>query len=66
MVRVSYREHKRNKCRMATYVDILAECQELLLLTVKRRKLSWFGHICRYDKLPKIILQGAVDGSRRI
>ena len=27
--------------------------------TVKRRKLSWFGHVCRHDML-KIILQGTV------
>ena len=34
-------------------------------LTSKRRKLSWFGHVCRHDTLPKIILQGSVDGKRR-
>ena len=28
--------------------------------TVKRRKLSWFGHFCRHDALPMIILQGTV------
>ena len=33
--------------------------------TVNRRKLSWFGHICRHDTLPKILQQGTVDGSRR-
>ena len=32
---------------------------------VKRRKLSWFGHVCCHDTLPKIILQWTVDGSRR-
>ena len=32
--------------------------------TVNRRKLSWFGHVCHHDTLPKIILQGTVDGSR--
>ena len=45
--------------------SILAGRQELLLSTVKRRKLSWFGHVCRHDTLPMIILQGTVDGSRR-
>ena len=30
-----------------------------------RRKLSWFSHVCRHDTLPKIILQGTVDSSRR-
>ena len=36
--------------------DIRAGRQELLLSTVKRLKLSWFGHVCRHDTLPKIIL----------
>ena len=39
--------------------------QELLMPTVKRRKLSWFGNVCRHDTLPKIILQGYMDGKRR-
>ena len=33
-------------------------------LAVKRHRLSWFGHICRHDTLPKVILQGTMDGSR--
>ena len=33
--------------------------------TVNRLKLSWFGHVRRHDTLPKIILQGTVDGSSR-
>ena len=40
-------------------VTILAGPQEFLLSTVKHRKLSWFGHVCRHDILPKIILDGA-------
>ena len=41
--------------------------QEFLLSTVKCRKLSWFGHVCRHDTLSNIIRQGTVDGdgSRR-
>ena len=30
--------------------DILVRRQELLLSTVTRRKLSWFGHVCRHDR----------------
>ena len=45
--------------------NILAGRQELLLVTVMRRKLSWFGHVCRHDTLPEIMLQGTVDGWRR-
>ena len=36
-----------------------------LLSTVNRRKLSWFGVVCRHDTLSNIMLQGAVDGIRR-
>ena len=42
-------------------VSILAGPQELLLSTVKRLKLSWFGHVCRHDKLRKITLEGSMD-----
>ena len=45
--------------------NILTGHRELLLSTVKRRKLSWFVHVCRQDTLPKIILQGTVGGSGR-
>ena len=44
--------------------SILVGPRELLLSTVKRRKLSWFSHVCRHDTLSKIILQGSVDGRR--
>ena len=30
-----------------------------------RTKLSRFGHVCRHDTLPKIILQGTEDGGSR-
>ena len=46
-------------------VIILAGRQELLLSTVKHRKLSRFSHVCRHDTLPKVILQEVKDGIRR-
>ncbi|GFS07612.1 5-HT4 receptor [Elysia marginata] len=39
--------------------------KNLLLATVKRRKLAWFGHVTRHDSLSKTILQGTVEGKRR-
>ena len=42
-------------------VSFLARPLDLLLSTVKRRKLSWFDHVCHHDTLPKIILHGCVD-----
>ena len=65
IIGISYKEHKTNKY-VWQLVNILAGRQKLLLSTIKRRrKLSWFGHVCRRDTLPKIILQATVDGSRR-
>ena len=46
-------------------INILTGRQYFLLAAVKRRKLSWFGHVYRHDKLPKVIRQGTVEGSRR-
>ena len=45
-------------------IDVLAGRQEFLLSTVKRRKISWFGHVCKYDMLPKTKLQTTVKGGR--
>ena len=43
----------------------LAGDQESLLSIVKRRKLTWFGHVTRHDSLAKTIMQGFVEGTRR-
>jgi len=64
MLGISYREHITNDY-VWQRVNILAGRQEFLLSTVKRRKLSWFGHVCRHNTLSKIILQGNVNGGRR-
>jgi len=37
----------------------------LCLATVKRRKMSWFGHVNRHNTLSKTILQGTVEGKRK-
>ena len=61
---VSYREHKTNAF-IRECIENLAGPQEPLLATIKRRKLSWFGHVNRHNNLPKTIMQGTVEGSRR-
>ena len=38
---------------------------EPLLATVKRRKLTRFGHVTRHDSLSKTILQDTLEGGRR-
>ena len=63
MLGTSYKEYKINEY-VWQQVIILAGRQELLLSVVKRRKLSWFGHVFRHDALQKMILQGSVGGRR--
>ena len=46
-------------------VTTLAGRQEPLLGVVKRRKLTWYGHVSRHVFLSKTILQGTVEGNRR-
>ena len=37
---------------------------EPLLTTIKRRKMSYYGHICRHNSLANTIMQGQVEGAR--
>ena len=52
MLGISHREHNTNEY-VWQQVSILARPQKILLSTVKRRKLSWLGHVCPHDTLPK-------------
>ena len=61
---ISWKEHKSNDF-VRSQVAQLAGPQEPLLALVKRRKLSWFGHLIRHDALPKTVLQGTLEGGRR-
>jgi hypothetical protein len=64
LLKISWTEHKTN-VYVRTRVEALAGPQEPLLATVKRRKLSWYGHVTRHQSLAKTILQGTLEGSRR-
>ena len=63
ILRISYRQHKTN-LYVRNKIEMYAGVQEPLLSLVKRRKLAWFGHVCRHDSLSKTILQGKVEGGR--
>ena len=45
-------------------ITILVGKYEPLLTTIKRRKLSYYRHLCRHDSLSKTIMQGRVEGTR--
>ena len=46
-------------------MNVHVERQETLLSSIKRRKLTWFGHVFRQDMLPKTILWKMVECDRR-
>ena len=54
-----------NQLQLLLQVDSLAGKPEPLLATVKRRKLSLFGHTTRHNTIAKAILQGTLEGKRR-
>ena len=61
---ISWKDHKTNE-HVHDQVTLLAGPYEKLLQIVKRRKLTWFGHISRHDSMAKEILQGTLEGGRR-
>ena len=58
---ISYLERKTNGCVKRMFNFLLGP-QEPLLATVKRWKLTWFGHIMSHDSLSKTILQSTLEG----
>ena len=61
---ISYLQRQTNRS-VRHQAEAACGKQEPLLSTVKRRKLNWFGHICRHNTLAKTILQGTVAGGRK-
>ena len=64
MLGISWSDRKTNDYVRAQ-VTSRAGPQEPLLATIKRRKLTWFGHVTRHNSLPKTILQGTLEGGRK-
>ena len=64
LLRLTYLDRKTNEYVRST-VELFIGPQEPLLATVKRRKLSFFGHTMRHDNLCKTIMQGTIEGGRR-
>ena len=62
-LRISYKDHVTNE-------EVCAKIQQAIgphdfLIIVKRRKLKWYGRVCRLSSLAKTILQGTVKRVRR-
>ena len=53
--------HVRQKTNLVQgKINFLVSSQEPLLVTIKRRKLAWIGHVKRHDSLSKTILQDSL------
>ena len=64
ILRISYKDHVTNEEGRAKIQQAIGPHEDLLI-TVKRRKLQWYGHASRSSGLAKTILQGTVKGRRR-
>ena len=64
ILEITYRDHVTNN-DLRNRIKQAIGPYEVLLATVKRRKLKWYGHVSRSSGLAKTILQGTVQGGRR-
>ena len=65
ILRIPWHAYKTNEYVMQL-AEELAGPIEPALLTIKKRKLQWFGHVVRHQTLAKTILLGWVSGSRKV
>ena len=59
-----FKDHVTNEEVRAKIQQAIGPHEDLLTI-VKRRKLQWYGHVCRSSGLAKTILQGTIKGGRR-
>ena len=64
ILRISYKDHVTNEVVRAKIQQAIGPHEDLLTI-VKKRKLTWYGHVSRSSRLAKTILQGTVKGGRR-
>ena len=62
---ISYRDHITNDAVRDRIRQAIGPYDDILT-TVKKRKLKWFGHVSRSSGLAKTILQGTVQGGRKM
>ena len=62
---IPYSDHITNQAVTARIGNVIGPYEDFLT-TVKRRKLKWYEHVTRSSGLDKPILQGTVQGGRRI
>ena len=61
---ISYKDHVTNE-EVCAKIQLAMRPYEDVLITIKRRRLQWYGHVSRSSGLVKTILQCTVKGERR-
>ena len=64
ILRISYKGYVTNEEVCAKTQRAIGPHEDLLVI-LKRRKLKWYGYVCRSSGLAKTILQGKVKRGRR-
>ena len=65
LLQVHYTSHTPNKQIRELMISYIGEHEHILTI-VKRRQLTWFGHVTRWKgSLENTMLQGGTDGSRK-
>lgn len=65
ILNISYKDHVTNNVVRDRITNAIGPHLPLLSI-VRRRKLDWFGHTVRSSGLTKVVLQGTVNGARKI
>ena len=60
IMRISWKEMKSN----ADVLKIIGLKNTELVLSIKKKKLAYYGHVGRHHSLQKLVLEGKVDGKR--
>ena len=58
-MKISWREEKKNE-----EVLTLADEQLYIIPTIKKRKITYFGHMIRRNNIHRLLLEGPLEGKR--
>ena len=64
LLNISYKDHVTNEEVRSRIQNAIGVHYDLLTM-VKKRKLTWYGHISRSSGMAKTILQGTMKGAKR-
>ena len=59
-MRISWKQIKSN----AEILKMIGLKNMELVLSIKKKKQAYYGHVRRHHSLPKLVLEGKVDGKR--